>query len=887
MSPGGAGAAASGHSAHPEGSDRWRARFSKARQQSSRFFAGLLHRNDKHRDKHGEGEEGDDEEQLEEDEQPRVTFDPFHTGHHQHGAESPSSRASFLSHLPPIEEQLHRLQSAHSRPTTASASSPSSSHPPPLPPFFVLVDATGPRGRRLLRWLTAAAESSSSASHPSPFSGVLAITSSRDVQSAFNGLVALYRRHHSVTSTSTSSPLRLALAGPDSLLSRLLPAYIATLTTSPSLPIRVYPIPLYSSAHTSAPSSSRVCAYLASVDNLYLSLFFSSAYQHAFDGTSVEAEGAVVLDAIARYVMDAAVTIKLPLGEVNIESAAAAAHSQQSGGRDRDREEKESPHPHPPQLSSSQTIPRPHPAPVQVPPATELVSAPGLVSPSAQLHAVSAPVHISDDKAREDDDEDALSTTPPHRTMPLPATLAPVAAAERAERAAGRVTLPFVSDVAFLSSIHIRARTTSDSELHKPPLHLQHSHAAIRAAEEQHSIAVHPPEEAQHQHHVHYTDADSERKSGEHKKSGSVLSTFNKALLSITRTSSAADGGRHTKNATSVQLPPASALFGSKSDSSRMARLHKRRNSDSQTQYRGESAGHPATHPAASTAPSTIPADLLHAPLLNRRISLSWFTSGTKDKVRRGSVDTGSGAGAGGGKIKKSNAKGTFERVLVQRIVDDGSVLQADKKSKEHKRSFMEQAMHSITHLPSASPSPASSTASSSLAAPSSDHSTFTAPSASSSPSSHHHLHPPSSTPSVPSLSANQLLLLARRRPPKESSLLQRLRDDSSYTCRSVTKVIVSAVGSSSSTHSSSGSSSASSAATASSASSHPSGALGGSSGGGSSGSGMGGGVADLACLVDGVEVVGVSVVSVSAQVSGRVKSLAVQLFSAPASAPS
>ena len=240
MSPG-AGTGGSGGSG--EGSDRWRVRFSKARQQSSRFFSGLLHRSDKHRDKQQPDEEDYSEEQLE-DEQPRVTFDPFHTEQHQHAADSPSSRASFLSHLPPIEQQLNRLQSAHSRPASASAASPSSAHQSPLPPFFVLVDATGPRGRRLLRWLTAAAESSSHASSPSPFSGVLAITSSRDVQSAFNGLVALYRRHHSVTSASNSSPIRLALAGPDSLLSRLLPAYIATLTTSPSLPIRVYPIPL-------------------------------------------------------------------------------------------------------------------------------------------------------------------------------------------------------------------------------------------------------------------------------------------------------------------------------------------------------------------------------------------------------------------------------------------------------------------------------------------------------------------------------------------------------------------------------------------------------------------------------------------------------------------
>ena len=591
-----------------------------------------------------------------------------------------------------------------------------------------------------------------------------------------------------------------------------------------------------------------------------------------------------MLDAISRYVMDAAVTVKLPLGEVNIESAAAAAHSQQSGGRERDEnKEKETPHHYPPQLSSSSAaIPRPYPAPVQVPPATDLVSAPGLISPSVHLHAVSAPVHIVDHRATVDDADDALSTTPPHRAVP-PALTIPMpverteSAHDREMRAAGRVTLPFVSDVAFLSSIHLRPRTTSDSELHKPPLHLQQSYVA-----EQHTIAVHPPDDTQQQHHA---ENDSERKSGgEHKKSTSVLSTFNKALLSITRTSSAVEGGRHTKNATSVHLPPASTLSGSKSDTGRVARLSKRRNSDSQTHYRGDTLSHIVTAPTASSptatataAASTIPVDLMRAPLLNRRISLSWFKSG-RDAVRRGSVDLSSGSGSSSAKLSKSNVKGTFERVLVQRIVDDGSGLQADKKSsggKEHKRSFMEQAMHSITHMPSAASSLTSSAAqpstasASSLAAPSAEYSTSTSVSTSSavSASSPPHPHPAAA---AARLSANQLLLLARRRPPKESSLLHRLRDESSYTSKAVSKVIVSAPDHSSTTASSSTSSTH--AAT---------GALGGSS----SGSSVAGGVADLACLVDGVEVVGVSVVSVSAQVSGRVKSLAVQLFSAPPSA--
>ena len=853
--------------------DRWRARFSKARQQSSRFFAGLLHRSDKHRDKHDDDEH--DEQLDDDDEQPRVTFDPFHTEQLQrqrHSSYSPSSRAHFLSQLSPIEEQLSALLTVCTRPSSSTASSPSASTSSPLPPFFVLVDASGPRGRRLLRWLTAAADSSSSASS-SPFSGVLAIASAHDVHVAFNGLVSLYKRQSSATSPHSPAPLRLALAGPDSLLSHLLPVYIAALTLSPALPIRVYPIPLYATSRSSAPSSSRVCAYLASVDNLYLSLFFSSAYQHAFDGASVEAEGAVVLDAIVRYAMDATVTVKLPLGEVNMESAAtAAAHSQHGGARERERDENEPSHSHhfSQSTSSSPAIARLHPAPVQVPSpaAAELVSAaPSLLSPSLHLHAVSAPAHHMEHKAVDygnGEEGESLTSTPLHRTIPpisVPGERKDErerteAAHEREMKAAGRVTLPFVSEVALLSFSLPRPRTTSDSELHRPPAHLQQPSAAMRAADEQHGVVVHPPDEAQQQH--HRMDSESERKGGEHKKGGSVLSSFNKALLSMTRTASGAEAARHTKNAmSSVQLPPASALSGSKSDSAKMARPSRRRNSDSQTHYRGESASLPVTHAATSSALSSIPADLLHAPLLNRRVSLSWFTSG-KEKASRGSVDLTGGAtsGAGGGKLKKSNVKGTFERLLVQRIVDEGSDIQHSKKTKEHKRSFMEQAMHSM-HLPSAAalaaPSPAAaSTAPALLAAPSSDHSTaaHTPKSASSPP-----------TTLVPGLAANQLLLLARRRPPKEPSLLHRLRDDSSYLSKTVNKVIVSAPD-----HSAA----ASSTAAASSASSHV--------------SGGGGELMDLGCLVDGVEVPAVSVVSVSAQVSGRVKSLAVQLFSVPSS---
>ena len=840
-----------------EAQDRWRARFSKARQQSSRFFAGLLHRSDRRRERH-DGDEDEDGEHSDDDEgQPRATFDPFHTQlrrRQRHASDSPSSRASFLSRLPPIETQLSALVAACARPSASTSSAL-------LPPFFVLVDASGPRGRRLLRWLHAAADSASAASS-SHFSGVLATTSSHDVQAAFNGLVALHKRHAAATSAPASHCLRVALAGPDSLLSHLLPAYISALTTSPSLPVRVYPIPLYPSGPPSAPSSSRVCAHLASLDNLYLSLFFSSAYQHAFDGASVEAEGATVLDAITRYVLDAAVTVKLPLGEVNIESAAATPHPQHSGGRDREKSERESLHLVPAQsIASSPAIERPHPAPVQVPPAADLLSAaPSLLSPYAQLHAISAPAHSSADTAAEAgdlDEQHSPSVTPPQRiAAPLATSFERKEERERTEaayepetRSAGRVTLPFVSDVAFLSLNFSRPRTTSDSELHRPPLHVQHSLAAVRTADEHHTLAAHQVEETPQPH--HRTDSDSERKAGEHRKAGSVLSTFNKALQSITRTSSAADGSRHTKNSMStVQLPPASALAGSKSDGSRVARLHKRRNSDSQTHYRGQSVSLPATHAATLSAqPANIPADLLHAPLLNRRISLSWFTSG-KEKGRRGSADLSSGAGSG--KMKKSSVKGTFERLLVQRIVDEGSELQHDKK--EHKRSFMEQAMHSITHLPSAAslaaPSPAATTPSLSLPVHTSDHSPSAAFSAASASSSH--------SASVPRLSAGQLLLLARRRPPKESSLLHRLRDESSYSAKPATKVIVSAV--------------EQSAAAGAAHSAHGSG---------------GGELVDWGCLVDGVAVLGVSVVSVSAQVSGRVKGLAVQLFSAPAVAPS
>ena len=821
--------------------DRWRTRFSKARQQSSRFFAGLLHRSDRRRERRREGAEDESGEQLTEeaegeegdDEQPRVTFDPFagaQQRRQRHASESPSSQASFLSRLSPIESQLDLLLCRYNRPAASAASLP-------LPPFFVLVDATGARGRRLLRWLNAAAESSPSASS-SPFSATLAVACAHDVHTAFHAVVALYRRH----ATPSSPPLRLALAGPDSLLSHLLPVYVSTLTTSPSLPIRVYPIPLYSSSRPFAPSSSRVCAHLASLDNLYLSLFFSSAYQHAFDGASVEAEGAVVLDSIQRYVMDAAVTVKLPLGEVNIESAAAAtAHPQQSGERDREREGKEAPHP---SVSQRPAIVRPHPAPVDVPPAAEFVSAISLTSPHPNLHAVSAPPHHTVSVAADDSslhDIEAQATTPPHRVVS--AAHSTVTTGERKEErdqhATGRVTLPFVSDVAFLSCSLPRPRTTSDSELHRPSLHPQHS-AELQL----------PEQTAQHSAHI------ADGRSG-HKKSGSVMSTFNKALHSITRTSSAADGGRHSRNATStVQLPPASALANSSSEGGRTARLGRRRNSDSQTHYRGESAGASAMQAATSSAQeSSLPAALMHAPLLNRRVSLSWFTSSGKDKVRRGSLDNGLGGGAAGGgvKLKKSSAKGTFERVLVQRIVDSGSGLQQDRKEHTHKRSFMEQAIHSITHLPAQATLASHSAVTSSSLAASSDHTSALSAASSTPPSSHHS-----------TLSPSELLLLARRRPPKESSLLHRLRDDSSHLAKPVTKVLVSAPTPEQS-HSSAASASSSSAHVHAQSSS----------------------IADLSCVVDGVEVVGVSVVSVSAQVSGRVKVLAVQLFSAPSAASS
>ena len=733
-----------------------------------------------------------------------------------------------------------------------------------FPPFFLFVDATSARGRRLLRW-TRNAVLTSSPSSASPFQAVLGSTSASSVQLAFTSILSLYRRLHPPSSSSSPpAPLRIALASSnDCLLSYLLPSYISALASTPSLPLRIFPVPL-------SPSSShcRVALHLARADNLYLSLFFSSAYRHALEGEeSVEAEGGVVLDAVLRYVMDAQGAVRLHIGEVMIEGVGAAG---------KERAERQAdvvlPLPSAAGPGNAAALPLPHPPPLAVAPgAAEVFSAaPPLLTPSTALHAVSAPVPAAGRREQLDDDEEeeaamggdaAAEAERLSDTQLLHQQLEQERERDRErERAAemetistGRLTLPFVSDVAFISCGRHRASSDSDLQRRGPP-------GALPATSPAAGHAASPSV-------VHGDDGTEERKAtGEAKRS--TLSSFTRFLTSG-RGSSA-----HNKSLSTVQLPPAKSLLVAQSEQAAV-RMGRRRNSDSQTHYgrdgrqEGEAAGRDSARavsahatPAASAA---LPADLQHAPVLGRSVQLHyWSLVSSKGRhARRSSLGDGGGAPAVAGgarqRLKKHSIKATFDRILVQRLTSDTALPAAAEpkgrdgraEPREHRRSIMAV----LTDRPS--PHPASAEHPASFAASALQASATFSP-ATSAPAASTAASATAASPSTPALSLlpSQLLLLARRRPAKEPSLLTRLRDESQLIVRPVSKLILSS----------------------------PVAALSlpweREQEAGRAEAGRGGrGGGSWGVVVDGVEVDGAGLVSVSAQVSGRIKTLQIAAF--------
>ena len=678
--------------------------------------------------------------------------------------ESPSSRSAFHSHVPSIDAQLSSIL-----PPSCSASS--------FPPFFLFVDATGPRGRRLLRWTRNAVAAGTNAA----FAATLVVFEAADLPTAFASILAHYRRTFHLT--PSSPPLRLALAGSDALLNHLLPPYIAALTASPTLPLAIYPVPLH------APPC-RVAEYLAWIDNRYLSLFFSSRYRHALEGEeSVEAEGDVVLEALHRYVMDAAGETRLTIGEAMIETTAPAFHPTIDVNPPSERRppKRDPTSASPPSSFSSPQLP--HPPPVQVPSAVDLqTAAPPLHTPAAVAHAVSAPVLVAESA-------EAEATTPPHASTASQSS---------------RLTLPFISSIAFQSNA--RPRTSSDSELHSPRGQ-QTSHERMQSGG--HGGGVWAGEEG-------------EKKEGGGGVVEKVERSLNKFWVGMK------SRAHHSKQAAStVYLPPAGALHGEgvKPEKGRRGRT-KRRNSDSQTHFPTDtSASSLPAHTRATSAASPIPLDLTLAPLLGRSMRLTFWSnvsSKGKERARRGSLDeglgglSGSAPGAASAPLshaKKYSAKGSFERLLVQRLLTAGSggVGQGEKGGGEggkEKRSFIaaltdRQHSHPTPELTLApQPSLAASTSSPAL---------------------------PSSAPAG-GLAPVHVLLLGQRGGMARESLLTRLASGGgggALVSRPVTKVIAS---------------------------------------GGREGPRWG-------VVVDGVEVEGVSMVSVSAQVSGRVKAMLVHTF--------
>ena len=782
------------HLSPPHSQRRFKDALSKAKKQGTRFFDRLLGHRDSRPAKHiddaefppsgGEDSDGDG---------PPHPHPPPPTYLPPHVPDSPSSRSTFLSSLPPLDSQLSSLLPATLTRLT-------------FPPYFLFVDSSHPRGRRLLRWASSAPPSSSP-----PNAATLAVSSPSDVQLAFSTILSLYRRLFPPSSPPPPT-LRFALAGSDALLNHLLPSYITALTSSPTLPLSIYPIPLHS-------PPCRVADALASIDNVYMTLFFSSTFRHALEGEeSVEAEGGVVLDAIGRYVMDAGGEVRLAIGEAMVEGVAGAGGVGIGGpvGEER-KERRRDGHPSSHSGVGSAAAPSPpsslpHPPPVVIPTSADQQSAPALLSPPASHYSVSAPVHAQPDSSESE------SPTLPH---PTPSSTSSTSTSSLPSR----LTLPFISSVSLMSST--RPRTSSDSELHSP----RHQ-AALPAA----------------RHHGHSYDqnaggtlgGEEEEGKGERKEGGKERMKEKIGRFWVGMKEGLGDTAKHLRAPSAVQLPPAAALEGGKSGG-KQGRT-KRRNSDSQTHFNDDATlPRSASSASASASSSALPRDLLTAPTLGHSVQLHFWSnvsSKGKERVRRGSVDEGLGglaAAASSGAVvphvKKYLLKGSFEKVVVQRLLTAGSVASAGRdssraESKEQpKRSF-------ISALTDRQHSHAGSTAT--------DHSLAPAPHLAPSVSSPATALLPSSSPHHLSvLSSSHLLLLARKSPASQPSLLTRLSSSpSSLISRPITKLIA--------------------------------------SGGSREGPRWG-------VLVDGVELEGVSMVTVSPQVSGRVKALVVHSFTCAA----
>ena len=428
----------------------------------------------------------------------------------------------------------------------------------------------------------------------------------------------------------------------------------------------------------------------------------------------------------------------------------------------------------PPFLPSSlPPLPQPSPPPsVQISPPSELPSSPTLLTPSPPLPRPSTPVQVLEESEFD-------SITPPQHTR---STSQP------------RLTLPFISSISFFSMTRPRA-SSFDSEMQSPH--------TLQGGE--------------------WAEGDGGGEGGG-KEGGTVKEKFNKIWVGMT---GGETKGKHSRP-TSSHLPPAPALAGEGSGRGetggrgKKGGRTKRRNSDSQTHYSVETLSHPPPSPPNA---STLPPDLTSSPPLCHPLHLHYWAPPSKAKAptRRGSLDSLTLIpGSQPPHLKKYSVKGSFDRLVVQRLITAGSGWGAvgggrgaAGEVKEVKRSFM------ATLTDRQHSHPAGEFAHTLTAAPTLSPSTSTPALPSSSPSS---------------LSPSLLLLLAHRAASSHPSLLTRLSSSpTSLLCRPVTKFIASSIG-------------------------------------GREGPRWG-------LLVDGVEVEGVSVVSVNAQVSGRVRALIVHTF--------
>ena len=347
--------------------------------------------------------------------------------------------------------------------------------------------------------------------------------------------------------------------------------------------------------------------------------------------------------------------------------------------------------------------------------------------------------------------------------------------------------------------------------------------------------------------------------------------------------------------APTVQLPPAGALESGKGSGMQIGRT-KRRNSDSQTHLQTPAAFSVNAAPFHENATHSSAEDASHRA---RPVQLQlhfWSSVSSKGKervVRRSSIGEALGslslpvtyahptghaataataaaaATSGGGgavvpHIKKYQVKGRFDRVVVYRLLTEAGHTHSRSHSAFAGTGRAESTPHHHHHpkrsliatLTERQHSHAGQTANEqplapappltiSLSSPASAHLSFTSvlTSTSNTTSSSTSPHPPPpSLSSLSSLSPSHLLLLANKSVPSQPSLLTRLSSSTSSSAGLISRPINKLIASSS-----------------------------------SSGSRQG---PRWGVVVDGVKVEGVSMVTVSPQVSGRVKALLVRSFS-------